>query len=127
MKKSYFFVNCYEISGLKIYFVAFFLLFNKDASIILFKSSLTSRNNRLYFRGGQIFSPCARGEFDLKRYIAKRLAMVVLLLFGMSFIVFASLYITPRTRPRWLPVPLPPKQKSPMSGPAWVWISLLVQ
>lgn len=32
----------------------------------------------------------------MKRYIAKRLAMVVLLLFGMSFIVFASLYITPR-------------------------------
>lgn len=97
MKKSYFFVNCYEIPGLKNLFVAFLLLFNKKCpSIILFKSSLTSRHNRLYFIGRQIFSPCARGEFDLKRYIAKRLAMVVLLLFGMSFIVFASLYITPR-------------------------------
>ena len=96
MKKSYFFVNCYEIHGLKIYFVAFLLLFNKDASIILLKPSLTSRHNRLYFTERQIFSPCARGEFDLKRYIAKRLAMVVLLLFGMSFSVFASLYITPR-------------------------------
>ena len=96
MKKSYFFVNCYEIPGLKNIFVAFLLLFNKNASIILFKPSLTSRHNRLYFTERQIFSPCAKGEFDLKRYIAKRLAMVVLLLFGMSFIVFASLYITPR-------------------------------
>ena len=47
----------------------------------------------------------------MRRYIIKRIALMLLLLLGMSFIVFASLYIAPGD------------PATMVAGPAWAWIS----
>lgn len=38
---------------------------------------------------------CIKGDRKMKRYIIKRLGMIVILLFGLTFIVFSSLYFAP--------------------------------